>query len=100
MTKVYKQKVVTKKQSYRVKTVCDLCGRESPGTGWTSELFEIDETELKVRTCVRRKKGSNYLDGGWGTEIEVDICPDCFKGKLVPWLKSQGVEIEEREWEW
>ena len=49
---------------------------------------------------VRQRQGVSYPEGGSGTEIEVDLCPTCFKEKLVPWLRSQGATIEEKEWEW
>jgi len=49
---------------------------------------------------MKQKEGSNYPEGGTGTEYEIDLCPKCFKERLVPWLKSEGAAIEEKEWDW
>ncbi len=80
--------------------ICDLCGEEAENYDWRSNSYNVNETEVSVR--IKQKEGENCPPdgGGWGTEIKVDICPDCFKSKLVPWLKSQGVEIKEKDWDW
>jgi hypothetical protein len=57
---------------------CDICGNN----------FDIgfsDELE------VRYKAVTSYGDGGCSEEIEIDICPECFKEKLIPWVESFGV---------
>jgi hypothetical protein len=76
--------------------VCDFpgCGQRTTPRG----SYEIDKCEVKI--SVTHKEGSNYPEGGSGTELEIDICPECFTTKLLPWLKAQGVEGIEREWEW
>ena len=38
--------------------------------------------------------------GGDGESDTFDICPDCFKSKLIPWMREQGVEPEHKEWDW
>jgi len=58
----------------------------------------VNETEVSV--TVKQKEGESYPDGGSGTEYEIDLCPDCFKNRLVPWLKSEGANIGEMEWDW
>ena len=75
-----------------VKMTCDLCKRETKKHDWGEGIFDVDEIEIK------RYKGTSYPDGGCGTEIKVDICPDCFENKLVPWLKSQNCAITEKHW--
>ena len=77
---------------------CDLCGKESTRADWDADIYEVNETEVKV--IIRHKSGENYPEGGSGEEYEIDICPDCFVGKLVPWLKSEGAKIESSEWDW
>ena len=68
---------------------CDLCGAKIK-----SKDFDVDEVE------VRHKTGCSYPEGGSGEEVSVDMCGKCFDGKLVPWLRSQGVEPNTREWDW
>ncbi len=80
-----------------VETTCDLCGRVASRGDWDSSNYEVAESEVKV--IVRQKGGTAYPEGGSGTEIVVDVCPKCFKEKLVPFLRSQGAKIEEREWD-
>lgn len=76
---------------------CDLCGKQGKDK-WEHGIYEVAETEVKVE--VREKSGDSYPDGGWGHAYDIDLCPACFKNKLVPWLRTQGAEIQETEWEW
>ena len=46
------------------------------------------------------KTGSNYPEGGSGEETTIDICPDCFKDKLIPWVESFGGKPTVKEWNW
>jgi len=101
--KVYETKIVPPKpqttEKVLARTKCDLCGKESKGwNAWSGSTFEVDETEITIN--IKQKEGMSFPEGGSGTEMEIDICPDCFKNKLVPWLISQGANIEENEWEW
>lgn len=91
--------------SERVEThaiTCDLCGKEAPGlrhgdSEWTTEHYAIEETRVEV--TVRRRQGSSFPEGAWGKAWSVDICPTCFKAKLVPWLISQGAAIREEDFD-
>jgi len=82
------------------KQTCDLCGEEArfPGDWKGSGMWEVKETEISVR--IRHKEGTEYPDGGSGTELHVDMCPNCFKNKLIPWLNSQGAKLRQEEWSW
>jgi hypothetical protein len=78
---------------------CDLCGKKTKSAiEWSENRYEVNETEISVN--IKQKEGSNYPEGGNGTEYEVDLCPDCFKDKLVPWLQAQGAQIEKKDWDW
>jgi hypothetical protein len=92
--------VPARNDEYCIKQTCDLCGAEalSPDN-WSdhSTWDNLNETEIDV--TVRQKNGSSYPEGGSGTKFEVDVCPKCFKEKLVPWLRSQGAQVEEKEWD-
>ena len=84
--------------SRHTKTTCDLCGAVSDSPdNWAGEPYAIEETELTV--CVKHKDGTEYHHGeGYGTIYDVDLCPECFEKKLIPWLVSQGAKVERKEW--
>ena len=77
---------------------CDLCKELSSHISWGGSIFEVSETEIKI--SVRQKDGESYPGCGMGTKYEVDICPECFKNKLIPWLESQGCTAEREDWDW
>ena len=77
------------------KMTCDLCGIEGVRAYWESGYYETNDT--KVEVTVHAKKGMSYPDGdSWGHEYLVDICPKCFREKLVPWLNSQVQALKKR----
>jgi hypothetical protein len=69
---------------------CDLCGQEIP----PENGYKVRETELSLRV------GASYPGSGHGIEFKVDICVDCFAGRLVPWLRKQGCTVQETEWDY
>lgn len=75
---------------------CDFpgCEKETQPRG----MYEVDECD--VRVYVKHKDGESYPEGGSGTEVDIDVCPECFKTKLIPWLESQGVVIERKDLDW
>ena len=86
-----------------VAVVCDLCGAETKDRyNWGGGSWQRDETtvEMKTRAVIEHNTGDSYPEGGSGTVYRVDICPTCFHEKLVPWLRGQGAEIGEKEYEW
>jgi hypothetical protein len=99
MMKIFKEKIApAKKYQELVKRRCDLCGLESTSSDWDAGLYEMNETEISIK--IKQKEGENYPEGGYGTEYEIDLCPGCFKNRLIPWLKSEGAAVEEKEWDW
>lgn len=70
---------------------CELCERTCTNDNWSSRQYEV--TRPKVSLTV----GENYPEGGYGTETILDICPDCFRDKLVPWFQSLGDQIRIRD---
>lgn len=81
-----------------IEVTCDLCGRTANNLDWGGGSFEVNETEVSV--TVRQKEGSSYPEGGMGTEHNIDLCPQCFKDRLIPWLRSQGAQISQTDWDW
>ena len=72
---------------------CDICGNEvKHKTRYMG--YEIDTIEVKHRI------GSDYPEGGSGSETTVDICGTCFDEKLIPWFRSQGGDPRIEEWDW
>lgn len=90
--KKYETRTITRTETYIEEIVCDLCNKP---LDWNDIFpYGVNETEISM------KEGTSYPEGGNGTEIEIDICTTCFKDKLIPWLKSQGVPIKWQKWSW
>jgi hypothetical protein len=87
-----------KKETLLDKVTCDLCGAVAKAGRWESSVYEVAESEIEV--TVRQADGENYPEGGAGTKYVVDMCPNCFKTKLIPWLEAQGCTAKREEWEW
>lgn len=98
--KKYKKETVTREREVILERTCDLCGikaQERGGDEWYGKFFDINETEIEV--IIRQRDGVLYPEGGSGTRMSVDMCPRCFKNKLIPWLESQGASIDEVDWD-
>jgi ribosomal protein S27E len=80
--------VPARTETVTASVTCDLCGKVISRQRGNAEIVEI-----------RHRTGSSYPEGGSGVDFEVDMCPDCFDSKLVPWLQSQGAEIRETNWD-
>lgn len=81
---------------------CDLCGADGKD-GFDSSKWkgcDIDKTALKMTTEVIRENGESYPEGGSKKVQWFDVCPDCWKTKVVPWFESQGAKVSEREDSW
>lgn len=94
--RTYERVTVTEERERLVETVCDLCGTIAKRGCYEASTYEVKESEIKV--MVRYKEGVSYPDSGIGTEYVVDMCPECFKTKLIPWLESQGCTAKTEEW--
>lgn len=79
-----------------------MCGVESKGEEWPGKgIYDTNETVVAVE--IRQKEGVTYPALGpaaEGTKYEIDICPVCFKEKLIPWLISQGANIKQENWDY
>lgn len=72
------------------KITCDICNSEII----TEDKDRFSNNEINV-SC---KIGRCYPDDCYGDKISFDICPDCFKNKLIPFLNSLGAEGTEESW--
>jgi hypothetical protein len=74
-----------------VYTTCDLCGKNTPGEGWSappsipSKGYYI-ETKVALTHCSIPDSYGDDPD----PEVEFHICPDCFNSKLAPWIMENG----------
>lgn len=94
--RVFEEREVTYATKRCVRLVCDLCKCEAPDSEretWGEDSFKVAETTISL------KEGSSYPEGGMGELLKFDICPDCFRDRLVPWMKSQGAEPTETDWD-
>lgn len=73
---------------------CDLCKKEFRNDDWEASCYEVKDTTISYRT------GKSYPDISYGEEYSIDICPGCFMEKLIPWIESEGGEVEEKDWEY
>jgi hypothetical protein len=81
---------------HKVETACrcDLCGVVAKGG---SHSWNAEDDPLAYSTVSLSLETRENHDG---IEIEVDICPDCFRNKLVPWVISQGHIQAVRQFRW
>ncbi len=81
--------------------ICDLCGLKDEKAGeyqlktnWKSVGYED-----KCTTKISLEEYASFPDGDtWGKVIGFHICADCFRNKLIPWMKSQGATLTEQEY--
>jgi hypothetical protein len=74
---------------------CELCkSRTINDHNWGHRergSYHVDWATIKL------ERGSNYPEGASITTTIVDMCPDCFEQKLIPWIRSQGGSPREIE---
>lgn len=73
-----------------VERTCDICAVEAdrPGAGqWVaSSHFDVSQTTITL------EEGSAYPEGRDTTRMSFDICPTCFKNKLIPFMATHGAK--------
>lgn len=65
-------------------TKCDVCGSETPGSGWGCPCYRRRDVTLSYI------EGETHADWWWWKSITFDICPKCFIAKVIPYLHSLG----------
>lgn len=73
---------------------CELCERTSHNENWSPQQYIVTEPDVRLRI------GTNYPEGGDIETTILDICPTCFKEKLIPWFVSQGGTPRQEENDW
>ena len=88
---------------------CNLCKKEFDGDNWGKPLGQEDTNYFsKTRLffdegCVSDSdtiidEGKKF-GRGFGEKISADICPECFKKKVIPALKEIGVDFQHTNWD-
>ena len=90
MKHMKKRRIPARTEDVVAKVTCDICGAEIN----ERHGYDID------KITVERKTGSCYPEGGNNVRVTVDLCGDCFDGKLLPWLKTQGAVPATAETDW
>ena len=74
-------------RSERAGVSCDICKQEAS-----------DYSDSMI--CRSKNVHNPWSGGGYGEEIKVDICPDCFDKHILGLLESLGVEIKWEEYDY
>ena len=87
--KTYKNKTVSYTERVPDEIVCDICGKKTKES-WNgpSEQKEVEVSYTSVDL---------HPGGGWEEKLSFDICPECFKSKLIPWVESFGSKVTFKE---
>lgn len=70
------------KRKYHEYLECDICKERTHREHWGKGYNEKVETTVEIET------GEYYSDESFGHVLSLDICPECFKTKLIPFLES------------
>lgn len=90
-----KHKTIQVPSSYLELIRCDLCGFEAKNDNWDAYGYEFN------RTKIEHEVGTAYPENTYGVRYRIDICPACFREKLVPWLKEQGAtDVEYKDFDY
>jgi hypothetical protein len=96
MSQRFEETVVPAKTEKRlVERACDICQGKAdrPGTGH----WEAADTFAISRTTVSFEEGTSF-PGDYNTEtMSFDICPTCFKDKLVKFFAMFGAKPRNHE---
>lgn len=90
-----KTEVIPERTQERHRIVCDLCNKATDWQqDWTSDMYAIAETEIRLSTGTRYPECSNRED------TVFDVCPECFQGKVIPALVALGMTPRSEEHSW
>ena len=78
-----------------VAVICELCKTQYKDDDWGRTYYE--HLECKATLEVHLEEGTSYPEGGSYESQILDICPKCFKEKLVPWFISQGGVVRNKD---
>jgi hypothetical protein len=76
-------KTVVEEHQRLESVTCDCCGKS-----WVTGHMEVNEVEI----CHR--EGTACDGDSWGQVLDLDLCPECFKTKVLPTLRALGITRE------
>ena len=75
-----------------VSITCDICKETYRGQNWGKGGYVEENTDVSF------EYGYCFPEGRSTKKIEFDVCPKCFKEKIIPFMQTFGAEsIEEIE---
>ena len=95
--------IVNKQVTYPAKThtvldyvTCELCSTTAKDSdNWKGKSsYDVDGVEVRFKT------GESYPEGSNVEHVVLDICPECFKSKLIPWFEAQGGKVRREDHGW
>jgi len=91
MSRKYEAKTDNRTYEALTEMLCDLCGRSNgrPRDNWAIDPYQIQEAEVSLI------QGWSYPSSYVAKKWSIDICPECFKTKLMPWAEAQGATFRE-----
>lgn len=96
--KTFRTREIPARTEQEIDTItCDLCGRIAPRRSvlgvWGENSYEVAEVKVEMTT------GEAFPDSSSTKTLAFDICPQCFKHRLMAWMETQGAAPTEREHE-
>ncbi len=99
MARDYIDETVTKTVTTQVSKTCDICGHTVHGRRVVDDEWS-EQAYHKEQVTVVMDSGDVYPDNGFGSKLSFDICPECFRTRLVPFLQSLGAVPYVESWEY
>jgi len=90
----FETRQVTSNVTKCVRQTCDcVAGRRrilgTVGRG----IYDVDDITLSVSVVAER---DSAIGGGPYSKIEIDLCPECFRDRLIPWLNRREPRCRSR----
>ena len=97
---IKKEKQTTEPRAFMatVEIQCDICGKIASLSNdtyvWGKDYYD------RIGTSVSYSSGYSYPEGGTITETKFDICPECFKTHIIPFMATLGAVPRKEESDW
>lgn len=73
-----------------VKILCDLCEKPAPDPDSETDNPWGDGPPEVANTTIEMQTGVSHSDGALVEIVSFDICPQCFRTKLIPFFAEEG----------
>ena len=100
--KIHKGIETTYRYNITDKMTCDICALTVEGDKWSNNEDVRKEFGNECDVSFNYSEGKSFReDGGWKKTYSLDICPMCFKHRIIPLLqKEYGVMLQTEEVDW